>query len=114
MNLLLYFLLSLLEFGWWWIAFVGLVYCAARYTPWPCIPVAFLVVAGLIFYADVRLIEAEMAKPAWGGTPDQDIVFLIGVLVRIFLVSLILWPVAIIGLRLKRRGKAASNVHTVA
>jgi len=114
MEVLFYLLLMILGYGWWWAAFVGLVYCAARYTPWPCIPVAFLVVAALVFYLDVRMVEAEMAKPDWDGTPDQDMVFLLGVLLRIVLVSIILSPVALAGLRLKRRGKAASNVGTAA
>ena len=114
MDLILYFLLSLLGFGWWWIAFVGLVFCAARYTPWPCIPLAFLIVAALVFYVNASWIEAEMAKPDWNGLPDLDIVFLIAVLFRIVLVSIILSPVAILGLRLKKRGKASSKVLTAA
>jgi len=114
MQLLLYLLYSLLGYGWWWIAFVGLVYYAARYTPWPCIPVAFLLVAVLMFYLNVMWVQAEMDKPGWGGSPDMDIVFLFGVFVRIVLVSLILWPVALIGLRLKRRRTGASNVRTAA
>jgi hypothetical protein len=114
MDLFLYILLSLLGFGWWWIAFVGLVFCAARYTPWPCIPLAFLIVAALVFYLNASWIEAEMAKPGWNGSPDLDIVFLFAVLFRIALVSIILSPIAIIGLRLKQRGKASSNVHTAA
>ena len=114
MDFLLYFLLSLLEFGWWWIAFVGLVFGAARYTPWPFIPLTFLIVAALVFYLNASWIEAEMAKPGWDGSPDLDIVFLIAVLLRIALVSIVLSPVAIFGRRLKQRGKASLDAHTSA
>jgi zinc transporter ZupT len=114
MQLLLYLLYSLLGYGWWWIAFVGLVYCAARYTPWPCIPVAFLIVAALMGYLSVMWVQAEMDKPGWEGSPDMDIVFWLGVLVRFVLGSIILWPAAHIGLRLKRQGSGASNARTAA
>lgn len=114
MDFLLYILLSLLGFGWWWIAFVGLVFCAARYTPWLCIALAFLIVAALVFYLNASWIEEEMTKPGWNGSPDLDIVFLLAVLFRIALVSIILLPVAIIGRRLKQRGNATSNVRTAA
>jgi hypothetical protein len=69
MQILLYLFYSLLGYGWWWIAFVGLAYCAARYTPWPCIPAAFLIVAALMGYLSVKWVQAEMDKPGWDGSP---------------------------------------------
>ena len=103
MDFLFLLVYSLLEYGWWWIMFVGVVFCAARYTPWPCIPLAFLVVAALMVYQDVTWIERAMAKPDWNGNPDMDIVFLMGAVVRVVLVGLILLPFALFGRRLKRR-----------
>jgi hypothetical protein len=112
MQILLYFLYHLLTYGLWWLAFIGLVFCAARYTPWPCIPLAFLVVAFLIYYVDFTWVQTEMRKPGWNGTPDLDMIFMFGVLVRIVLVSIILTPVAIVGFRFRRRSRRASQAHT--
>ena len=107
MQVLLHFFYHLLTYGWWWLAFVGLVFCAARYTPWPCIPVAFLVIGSVIYYIDFTWVQTEMRQPGWNGIPDLDAIFMFGVLVRIVLVTIILTPVAIIGLRLRRRGRRA-------
>jgi hypothetical protein len=102
-------LYHLLTYGFWWLLFVGLVFLMARYTPWPCIPVAFLIVAFLIYYVDFRWVQAEMRKPEWNGMPDLDMIFMAGVLFRIVLVSAILVPIAIVGFALKRRSKRTTQ-----
>lgn len=108
MQFLLYFLHHLLAYGFWWLAFVGLVFCVTRFTPWPCILLAFLLVAGLICKMDLSWIQTEMNEPEWKGEPDLDITFMFGVFVRIMLVSIILTPVAIIGFRFRKRSTERS------
>jgi hypothetical protein len=112
MQIPLYFLYHLLTYGLWWLAFVGLVFCTARYLPWLCMPLAFLAVAILIYSVDFNWVQAEMRKPDYDGIADLDMIFMFGVLVRIVLVSIILTPVAIIGARLRRRSRSASNTQT--
>lgn len=59
--------------GRWWLVFI------------PCV-----VVSVIVYSLDVAWIRAEMRKPDWDGTPDMDIVFSIGLLVRLVLVNVIL------------------------
>jgi len=109
MTILLFLLYHLLTYGAWWLAFVALVFCAARYTPWPCVPLSLLIVSYLIFHVDYTWVQTEMRKPDWNGLPDLDMIFMFGVLVRMALVSIVLTPVAIVGLRL--RGRKRRGLH---
>lgn len=86
-----------------WLAFIGIAFLTARYLPWWCIPIGHLVVGAIIFFLDVRWIQFEMNKPGWDGTPDMDIVFAIGVFIRIFLSNTVLLPVSYIGFRIRKR-----------
>ena len=102
MRLLPFFLGDLADYGNWWIAFIGVVYCATRYGRWFCIPVAFFLVACAVYSVDFNLIAGQMRKPDWNGVPDLDMIFMFGVLVRVVLVSFFLTPVAIVGMLLRR------------
>ena|SRR5215471_5000769 len=105
MKFILYILLQLLTYGPWWILFVALVFCVARYTPWFCVPLPFLAVAIVIYCVDFSWVQSEMRKPGWDGTPDLDMIFMFGLLIRIVLVSIVLTPVAVTGIVLRRRCK---------
>ncbi len=66
------------------------------------------VIAALIFVLDVTWIRSEMARPEWspGTGPDMDIVFSIGMFIRIFLVNLVLIPLSIYLIKKKSPNKA--------
>jgi hypothetical protein len=64
-----------------------------------------LLVAVAVVLLDVQWIQSEMREPGWSGEPDQDIVFAIGVLLRVVLVNAVLLPVGLIALRF-RQGRA--------
>jgi hypothetical protein len=59
-----------------------------------------VVIFVLLFVLDISWISAEMAKPGWDGTPDQDGVFYLGFLMRVFLFNTLL---TIIGWRTIRQ-----------
>ena len=92
-----------------WLVFIAIAFLTARHFPWWCIPIGHLVVAGTIYYLDVRWIRSEMSKPGWDGTPDMDIVFAIGMFIRIILVNTVLLPVSYLGIRLRRRERSLSH-----
>jgi hypothetical protein len=52
---------------------------------------------------DVAWIRYEMSKPGWDGTPDMEIVFAIGMMVRIGFMSAAMIPVTVAGVWLRRR-----------
>ena len=114
MKIILYFLLQLLNYGPWWILFVALVFCAARYPPSFCLPLPFLVAAVVIYCIDFNWVQSEMRKPDWDGTPDLDIVFMFGVLFRVVLAGILLTPVAIAGVILRRRCRKKRFAQPVA
>jgi len=97
-----------------WVTFVAIAFLTARYLPWWCIPIGHLVVAGTIYYLDVRWIRSEMSKPGWNGIPDMDIVFATGMFLRIFLVNTVLLPVSYLGFRQRRQYQGLSYAKTVA
>ena len=88
---------------WEWLLFAAIVYLHARHSPWWCLPVSHLVIAGIIYIRDVTLIQAEMNKPGWDGAPDMDLIFALGVFSRIFFVNLVLLPISVFGYWRQRR-----------
>ena len=97
MHLLGLQLLSLLSYGIeWWLVFVAIAYCTARYGFWWCVPVGHLVTAGLILILDVNWAVEERKRPGWSEDPDLDIIFSYGVLYRAVLVNVLLQPVTLL------------------
>jgi hypothetical protein len=86
-----------------WLAFLLIALLAARYGGWGLAPVGHLAIAAIIVLLDYRWIQYEMHKPGWDGTPDMDIIFYFGVLIRIPLLNTILLPVTGIGIWLRQR-----------
>jgi hypothetical protein len=87
----------------WWAVFVAIAYCVARYTRWWCIFVGYLAVAVIMYQVDVAWIHYEMSRPGWNGTPDMDIVFAIGLFMRMGFLCVALLPVTAVGVWLRRR-----------
>ena len=97
-----------------WLVFIAIAFLTARYFPWWCIPIGHLVVGAIVFFLDIRWIQAEMSRLGWDGTPDMDFVFDIGMLIRIFLVNTVLLPVSFVGFQIKKRSKNLNHtkIHT--
>ena len=66
-----------------------------------------LFIAISIFIADIIIVTQAMAETNWDGAPDLDIIFTIGVLIRVFTVNIVLLPAAILGYFLKRNNEDA-------
>ena len=105
MQILNFLLWQLLHFGLAWLLFGTITFYAARYTPWWCVPFGYFAVAVTIYWLDATWVQAEMRKPGWDGTPDLDMIFMFGVLIRIFIVNMFLVPLTVLGVWLRRRQK---------
>ncbi|HEV8604347.1 MAG TPA: hypothetical protein VGQ99_03215 [Tepidisphaeraceae bacterium] len=94
---------QLISYGVWpWLLFVGIAFVAAYLLRVPGIILGHALVAIAVVVLDVRWIQSEMRKPGWDGQPDQDFVFMIGVVLRILLINTALLTVSIVALRLRR------------
>jgi hypothetical protein len=103
-NLLIAFLESLAQYGVLrWIVFVSITFGTVRYAGWLGMFVAHCVVALIIAQHDIRWIETAMKAPGWDGAPDMDLVFWIGVAIRIVLVNSLLLPVTLISYHYRAR-----------
>ena len=77
-----------------WMIFLAITTIASFVGRGRGIIVGHIIIAILVMWLDVQWIQSEMAKPDWDGVPDQDIVFTIGVLIRVVLINAILLPAA--------------------
>lgn len=99
-----------------WILFVAIVFATARLSPWYCIPIAHMAVTIIVGALDLIWIESEMSKPGWDGTPDRDAIFIVGVMIRVFLINAFLLPftAAGVGMRYLDRMTAENNESDIA
>lgn len=67
--------------------------------------VAHLVVFLSIAVSDIYLMSEFMEKPEWDGTPDMDILFFLGIVIRVIIVNICLLPIGLIGKHLGKRVK---------
>ena len=86
-----------------WLAFIFMAWITARMLGLPGIFLGHIMIAIAVACLDVQWIQSEMRKPEWNGLPDQDFVFMIGVIVRIVLINTVLLPVSILAMRQRRR-----------
>jgi hypothetical protein len=94
---------QLISYGPWpWALFIAIALTAPRLLRTPGIFLGHLLVAILIATLDFHWIQSEMKKPDWNTQPDQDVVFIVGVLLRILLINTTLLPVSLLALRLRR------------
>jgi hypothetical protein len=107
MKLLAEMMLTLPGYHIWWIAFVAAAYLLPKRFGIPGVLIAHVLTAILIYVLDVVWISGEMNKPNYDPAtgPDMDLIFTIGVLIRIVIINVILLPVALIGC--VRRSRAA-------
>ncbi|MGV3756600.1 MAG: hypothetical protein ACO1QS_14555 [Verrucomicrobiota bacterium] len=115
MNLLLYLISQLLSYSiFTWIAYVGIAFSAARYFGLLGMFGGHFAVAILVFLLDIRWITTAMKAPGWNGSPDLDIVFMAGLILRILLINTVLMVVTIPALRQWRRNQLAKDETQVA
>jgi hypothetical protein len=101
---------QLISYGVWpWVLFVATTLGAAYLVRVPGIFLGHVLVATAVVVFDVQWIQSEMRKPGWNGQPDQDFVFMIGVVLRILLINTVLLPVSFLALRLRRSGQSQNR-----
>jgi len=96
-------LLEILSYGSVWLIFLAITLLAAYFLRIPGVVLGHLLVAAIIVMCDMHWIGSAMRKPDWNGLPDQDIVFELGMLLRILLFNTLLLPVSWLTLRLRRQ-----------
>jgi hypothetical protein len=102
---------QLISYGAWpWVLFVSVAFAAAYLLRVPGIFLGHLLVAIAVAALDVHWIRSEMRKPGWdpNAGPDQDVVFMIGVVLRVLLINTVLLPVSFLALRLRRFRQSAN------
>lgn len=57
-----------------------------------------VVIAALITFLDVTWVQIAMNVEDWNGAPDMDLVFMVGLLIRIVLTNALLLPVTFVAL----------------
>ena len=90
-----------------WIGFIVLAFLVARFLGLPRVILGQILIAVAICALDFEWVHSEMRKPGWNGQPDQDFVFVAGVVFRIVLINSVLSPISFVAIRLKRRRKVA-------
>lgn len=85
-----------------WVVFLAIAVATAYLFRVPGVFLGHVLIAIAVVVLDVQWIQSEMRAPGWDGQPDQDIVFLAGVLMRILLINTVLIPMSLITLRLRR------------
>ena len=81
----------------WWFVFITVAFLAARFRRFWIIIVGHVLIAVVVAALDVQWIQAEMHRPGWDGQPDQDFIFVIGMIIRIVLVNTFLLPISVLG-----------------
>jgi hypothetical protein len=97
-----------------WLLFVVIAFACAWALHGPGIFLGHIITAVAIATFDVQWIQSEMHKPEWNGQPDQDFVFMIGVVIRIILINTVLLPVSYFASRLNRQRKLRRAIRPVA
>ncbi|HYE17658.1 MAG TPA: hypothetical protein VEA69_04395 [Tepidisphaeraceae bacterium] len=86
-----------------WILFLTVAMLAAYALRGPGVFLGHIVIAAIVAGLDHHWIRTEMDRPGWNGQPDQDVVFMLGVLIRVVLVNTALLPLSLWIVR-RRRG----------
>ena len=96
----------------WWMAFLAIIVITASFGRWRGVVFGPCLVALLVFVLDLHWMESQLSDPDWDGIPDYDLVFAIGVGVRVVLVNTVLLPVRIVcKLRASRRRLENTERH---
>ncbi len=97
----------------WWLCFIGVGFCFARFFGPLGLFVALIVISFLIVGIEVQSVFKDMREHPESGR-DADFVFWFGVLVRIGIYNAFVLPFSLAGLWLRARGRRASPDGTVA
>lgn len=97
-----------------WLAFVGIVYGSARLGAVRGVLCGYAVLLALVAALDLYWIQGEMSKPGWDGSPDQDIIFHFGVMLRAVAISVVVTPAAGLGLWQRARVEQARQARDTA
>jgi|GEM_PF-5346548 hypothetical protein len=108
MNLFRIALYEIVYYAGWWLAFIPIAYCPARYFGWSGVFVGAAVLSLLVVQIDVNWIFDDMRQHPENGR-DAGIVFWFGVLCRISLFKSVLLPFSAIGLLLRSRRRYANE-----
>lgn len=88
----------LMTHGTLWVAYVAIAFLGPRKFGFWGLLLGFMANTGITVVSDLIWIRGEMSKPDWDGIPDQDFVFVIGVMIRVFLVNFLMIPISLLGL----------------
>jgi hypothetical protein len=92
-----------------WLLFTAITFGCSRYLRFGMF-IGHICVALLVAGLDVYWIQSEINRPGWNGTPDQDIVFHFGVMLRVILINTVLLPVSVLGSWIRRKRAPGSPV----
>ncbi|WP_425396175.1 hypothetical protein [Aeoliella sp.] len=90
-----------------WLVFVAIAYVAAHYGGGWGVVLGHLLVAACVVWLDLRWIETAMEQTGWDDVPDRDLIFLVGVVLRIVMINSLLLPISFLALYLSRRSARA-------
>jgi hypothetical protein len=108
MNLML-FLRGEIAFYWiWWLCFIAVGFCLARYLGLLGLFASIVLISFLIVGIEVHSVFQDMHEhPEWGR--DADFVFWFGVLCRIVIFNMFVLPASIVGLKLRARRRVTHD-----
>ena len=102
LELILSLLLQVFMYGLFiWITWIVISFFLSVYAGENGIFLGHIIVAIMIIYIDIHWIQEEMSQPNWKGQPDMDIVFCIGLTIRIVIVNSLLFGISILGSRFR-------------
>ncbi len=98
----------------WWSVFVAIAATLVWRGGLLGMVTGWIAIAAIIVVLDFIWIRDDMSRPGWDGVPDQDILFMIGVLIRVFLVNMLLLPVSLASSMLRRRLRLSESRPNIA
>ncbi len=86
-----------------WILFIGVSTALPYRFGWRAIDIAHSIVAAFVLCSDLQWLNAEGVNPDWVGVPDMDFVFSLGLPIRIVVLNVLLFPVALAAIWIRKR-----------
>lgn len=77
-----------------WSLYLSITVVAAYFARAWGIIAGHIAIAFVIIWFDLQWIQTAMHAPGWNGTPDMDVVFHLGVWMRVLLINTVLLPLA--------------------
>ncbi|WP_372370959.1 hypothetical protein [Candidatus Uabimicrobium sp. HlEnr_7] len=101
---MLYLLLQVFTYGFFvWFLWIAISFCVAFYGGKIGVLFGHVVIGVFIVSCDLYWIQESMIKPDWNGVPDMDIIFCIGVVIRVIIVNSLLLGVSVLGLHFREK-----------